>query len=922
MARRSGLTETPAPALSTIPSNGGVSASRAIAIDDELAAAPASRAPLDRTVAWLSSMADETTPAQRYGFAIAIAIIASGYAFVLDLFGLDLGMFAVPVLLVVLVTFVAGVRPGLLATALTILLIEIFVLDRRLHADFDEHEFVGFVAFTTAALIGSALSAAMRQSRARAMELADQRQQLLRAVLDNEQQVRDLADAMPVLVARATAGGRIDYYNSTLLDYTGKTQEELDRDGWLSIVHPDDAADALARWERRLQTGESEVFEQRLRRRDGAYRWHLVFGQAVRDASGAIRYWIGANVDIHDRKVIEEALLASQDRYRMLADSMQAMICMSSPGSDRLDFFNKRFYEYTGLAPDTLPERPMQAVLHPDDYAGALERWQRAQMRGESFSSEARFRRSDGAYRWHLTRATPLSAEGGGTRWMLTIVDIHDRKVAEESLEASEDRYRMLADSMEAVICMTSREDGLLEFFNKRFYEYTGLSPDAMPERPMQAVIHPDDFVEAVQLWYRGRETGDPFEGEFRYRRHDGVYHWHLARGTHVPSAEGPGTWMLTIVDIDDQKRTEAALRESEARYRTLIDAAPVFVYNTDARGAVTFVSESFYQYTGLKEATPLQTDPTGAIRKAIHPDDVRGVMRAWGAALQSGAGFEIEARVRGADGVYRWYLTRLVPSLDAAGSVTGWVGTSTGIDERKRAMDAMAAANAAKDEFLGLVSHELKTPITTILGNAEVLRRRGKLLDEESRAGALDDIQQDAVRLHQIIENLLILARLERGREIEMEPLLLPRVIDKVVADHRARFPRREIVVDAQADMTPVTGAEVYLEQVLRNLLSNAEKYSPPHMPMEVRAWCEARACVLEVRDRGIGIPPEERAHIFDTFWRSEATSHVAGVGIGLAVCKRLVEVQGGEIAYIPRDGGGSVFQVRLPSYEEEGEL
>jgi signal transduction histidine kinase len=274
---------------------------------------------------------------------------------------------------------------------------------------------------------------------------------------------------------------------------------------------------------------------------------------------------------------------------------------------------------------------------------------------------------------------------------------------------------------------------------------------------------------------------------------------------------------------------------------------------------------------------------------------------------------------VRGEDGVYRWYLTRLVPSLDATGAVTGWVGTSTGIDERKRAMDALAAANAAKDEFLGLVSHELKTPITTILGNAEVLRRRGKMLDEESRAGALDDIQTDAARLHQIIENLLILARLERGREIEMEPLLLPRVIDKIVADHRARFPRREIVVATEGNMTPVVGSEVYLEQVLRNLLSNAEKYSPPHMPVEVRASCEDGYCVLDVLDRGIGIPPEERAHIFDTFWRSEASSHVAGVGIGLAVCKRLVEVQGGEIAYMPREDGGSCFRVRLPSYEED---
>jgi PAS domain S-box-containing protein len=227
-----------------------------------------------------------------------------------------------------------------------------------------------------------------------------------------------------------------------------------------------------------------------------------------------------------------------------------------------------------------------------------------------------------------------------------------------------------------------------------------------------------------------------------------------------------------------------------------------------------------------------------------------------------------------------------------------------------------LRVANAAKDEFLGLVSHELKTPITTILGNAEVLERRFENIEPESRAAALSDIRGEAERLHRIIDNLLVLARLEQGKTLEREPMLVRRVVDLVVTAHRRAFPLREIIVRFDLPPTPVLGSPQYLEQTLRNLIGNAEKYSPRDRPITVAASREGSDFVVRVLDEGPGVREEEIASLFTPFYRSGATAAMAhGVGIGLAVCKRLIEAQGGRVWAARRSaGGGSEFGFALP--------
>ena len=236
--------------------------------------------------------------------------------------------------------------------------------------------------------------------------------------------------------------------------------------------------------------------------------------------------------------------------------------------------------------------------------------------------------------------------------------------------------------------------------------------------------------------------------------------------------------------------------------------------------------------------------------------------------------------------------------------------------------------AHQMKDEFLGMVSHELRTPLTTIYGNARILNRASLVLADEDRRQAMQDIEIEAERLQQIIENLLVLARFERDGLAPGKGVEVREHVEEVLSDFRRRRPSRPVTLQfskggnedtwygkKQAELRIVAN-EVYLEIILKNLLSNADKYSPPGGPIDVSVEAVREKVWITVLDRGKGLPPEDLSRIFEPFDRGSYTGHTEGLGIGLAVCKRIVSALGGAIQATPRrDGrGGSEFSFALP--------
>ena len=239
--------------------------------------------------------------------------------------------------------------------------------------------------------------------------------------------------------------------------------------------------------------------------------------------------------------------------------------------------------------------------------------------------------------------------------------------------------------------------------------------------------------------------------------------------------------------------------------------------------------------------------------------------------------------------------------------------------EEASRDAEELRQTNAVKDEVLGLVAHELRGPLTTILGNASILLNRRSVLGPSTIDLALHDIQTDAKRLQRLIVNLLILARPEQENSMPDEPLDFCRLARTTINEHRKGCPHRQIRLTAQETEILVTAHRDYTEEVFINLLSNAEKYSPPEEPIEVRLRRAGDHVEASVLDRGPGIAEDEFHAIFQPFYRSPMTSSKAlGLGLGLAVCKRLIEIQGGHIWVAPREGGGSEFAFALPLSRE----
>ena len=372
-----------------------------------------------------------------------------------------------------------------------------------------------------------------------------------------------------------------------------------------------------------------------------------------------------------------------------------------------------------------------------------------------------------------------------------------------------------------------------------------------------------------------------------------------------VSAAPGAPTWTLI-----------------EPRSRPMLDALDVAVYTTDPEGRITFYNDAAARFWGR---SPELGELWCGSYKLFFPDGTPMAHEECPMAIALHEGRElrgVEAIAERPDGSRVAFTPYPTVLRDPDGTVVGAVNVLVDVTDRVRMEDslrataeALRASNAVKDEFLGLVSHELRTPVTTIFGNARLLGDRGPRLAAADRDSMITDIAGESERLLGVVENLLLLTKLESGIHPDPEPQVLAHVVRIVIDSVERRNRGRHIELIGEPRHLIVEADRPYLDLILENLLGNAMKYSPPGSPIEVTIGATGTEAQVAVLDRGIGLEGTDVEQLFSAFYRSDsARNHAAGLGIGLAACKRVVESLGGRVWARPREGGGSEFGFALP--------
>ncbi len=361
-------------------------------------------------------------------------------------------------------------------------------------------------------------------------------------------------------------------------------------------------------------------------------------------------------------------------------------------------------------------------------------------------------------------------------------------------------------------------------------------------------------------------------------------------------------------------------IERRDARLELVLAASGTGFWEWDVRDGSLTWSEAIFQQHGIEPST---TAPTyERYIETIYPDDRAGFRSVIDTVLESGTTFSREFRILWPDGSVHW--THGVGRVfrDDAGRPTRLVGTGTDItegrrleEERDRLLDDERRAGSFREAFLGVISHELRTPITTVLGLTQILMRPGRTSDPAEQASLIADVGAEAERLHRLIEDLLVLNQAERREfTVESEPIELRRLLTRVVARESSNMPGLAISTDLPSDLPVVAGEDTYVEQVVRNMLGNASKYTPAGTKVVIDAQRKGDEVVVRVRDDGPGIEPATEARAFELFYRDPTSARrVAGSGIGLFVCASLVHAMGGRIWAKRRPEGGTEFGFSL---------
>ena len=703
-------------------------------------------------------------------------------------------------------------------------------------------------------------------------------------------------------------------------------------------THPEDRAAVRAVIERASNEGKNFEHQYRLLMPDGSTKHVHAVAHAIKDPSGGIEF-VGAVTDVTAARITERKLRLSE---AYLAET-QHLSHTSSWAWDEIRrefvYLSDELYHLFGV--EAGKESDLLQTYHdrilPEDQPSVIEATRRAIRDKADFEINFRIGLPDGTRKHVRSVGHPvLNNEGDLIQLVGTNVDVTEQYEANEKLQKafdqikkSQDHLRLVIDAI-PILVWRAGADGSPDFLNQPALDYTGLPPD-QAETGWPRAFHPDDKKAMLIKWSTIRKSGRPGSLEARLRRFDGKYRWFLFQAEPLRDKSGKIVkWYGSATDIEDRKLAELALRESEQRFRDYAETASDWLWETGPDHRIIAISEPI-NVTGLvssrlpgvtrwEVASDFETEPDKWRRHREALDAYRP-FRDFVYSIINQSGSRIYVRTSGK------------PFFDVDGNFLGYRGTGTEVTALKRAEQAEQDLRTAQAELAHVtrvtmlgeltasIAHEVNQPLAAVVANAEAsLRWLNR--EEPDLAAARRSVEwviDDGCRASDVIRRVRALAK---KSDMETVPLELNQVVNEA-----ATLVERELVqhrISLRTELTPalpeILGDRVQLQQVIINLLMNGIEAMEPvtDRPRELLIQTgkdDTGYLILRVADSGIGISAENANRVFDAFF----TTKSSGLGMGLSICRSIVEAHGGRMSASNNDGPGATFQLLLPLHRED---
>ncbi len=699
---------------------------------------------------------------------------------------------------------------------------------------------------------------------------------------------------------------------------------------WQDHIHPDDQVRVMDYCRKATEEKKDHEFEYRMITADGRTIWLRNIVRVIVEKNQPVMLR-GLMVDITERKQTEKAVKRMGQGYRGLFEETSIMyaIARNEEGVPIITDCNELFLSTLGYTRAEVVGQPLAHFYRPESRAKLLAGKDEQALKNHFAEVEHELLTSDGrVVKVLLHEVSEVEADGHISGVRAKFVDISGLKQAEEALRQSEERFRQVISSISDHIYVTEvTEDG------ERVNLYLSPHIEDLTGYPMEkfmadwnlwpsSIIHPQDrsaaAAQAAQL-ARGQDS----EMEYRLVRADGTVIW--VRDRARVKSEGRSRVVYGLVsDITERKRVELErewltnelrdinqtlderVQARTAELQAMLDAVGEGIVVTDPNGVIQYLNPALERLTGYSEDEALGQTPR--LWKSNRHDNAF-YAQIWQTILagQTWRGEVVNKRKDGR--LYEAVLT-ITPIPGSDRRPLGFVGVQHDITPFKE-MDRM------KSEFISTAAHELRTPLTSIRGFSEILLARQ--LSDERRNRYLTFINQQAEALTAIIDDLLDLSRLEAGEGFEITEVLvdIKEIVEQIIFGFQENYPQHHYRIVGPETWPPTKGDPTKLAQLLKNLFSNATKYSPDGGEIIFQAMVEAEYNLLHltITDYGIGMSQEQLAHVFDRFYRGDASNTaIGGTGLGMTISRLIVERHGGKIWIESEQGVGTTVHVLLP--------